>query len=46
MGIYNLTKDQAPVLVHYDEVRTEQWQLIRMDPPKQEDQSEQQAQSG
>lgn len=29
-GIYNLTKDQTPVLVHFGPDRTEQWLLVRM----------------
>ena len=29
-GLYNLTKDEAPVLVHLDKDRTEQWLLVRM----------------
>lgn len=29
-GLYNLTKDQAPVLIHLDQDRTEQWLLVRM----------------
>ena len=24
-GLYNLTKDQAPALIHYGKDRTEQW---------------------
>ncbi|MBI1247587.1 hypothetical protein GC197_07030 [bacterium] len=33
-GIYNLTKDEAPVLVHFGTTRTEHYLLIRMHPPK------------
>ena len=29
-GIYNLTKDEAPVLVHFGKDRTEQWLLVRL----------------
>lgn len=29
-GIYNLTKDQAPVLLHYGKTRTEEYLLVRM----------------
>jgi len=29
-GIYNLTKDEAPVLVHFGKDRTEQWVLVRL----------------
>jgi hypothetical protein len=39
-GIYNLTKDEAPLLVHFGKDRTEQWLLVRL---KQSDQAQQQA---
>lgn len=29
-GIYNLTKDEAPMLVHWGKDRTEQWLLVRI----------------
>lgn len=29
-GIYNLTKDEVPILVHYGKAKTEQWSLIRL----------------
>jgi uncharacterized protein (TIGR03000 family) len=29
-GIYNLTKDQSPVLIHFAQDRTQQWLLIRV----------------
>lgn len=29
-GIYNLTKDEAPVLMHFGQDRTEQWLLVRL----------------
>lgn len=29
-GVYNLTKDQAPALVHFGKDRTEQWLLVRL----------------
>jgi uncharacterized protein (TIGR03000 family) len=29
-GIYNLTQDQAPVLVHFGKDRTQQWLLVRL----------------
>ena len=32
-GIYNLTMDQAPVLVHYGADQTDECLLIRLDPP-------------
>ncbi|MEQ8790824.1 MAG: protocadherin [Pirellulaceae bacterium] len=39
-GLYNLTKDEAPALVHYGADRTEQWLLVRL----KEDPSQGQAQ--
>jgi hypothetical protein len=32
-GIYNLTKDEAPMLVHFGPDKTEQWILVRMKEP-------------
>jgi hypothetical protein len=32
-GIYNLTKDEAPVLIHFGKDRTEQWLLVRLKQP-------------
>ncbi len=32
-GVYNLTKDQTSVLVHFGTERTEEYLLVRMDPP-------------
>ena len=29
-GIYNLTKDEAPILVHFGKDKTEQWLLVRV----------------
>lgn len=29
-GIYNLTKPEAPILVHFGEDKTEQWLLVRL----------------
>jgi hypothetical protein len=34
-GVYNLTHDQTPVLVHFGKDRTQQWLLVRMQQPKQ-----------
>jgi hypothetical protein len=34
-GIYNLTKPESPVLVHFGSDRTQQWLLVRVDQPKQ-----------
>jgi hypothetical protein len=33
-GIYDLTKDQAPLLVHFGADKTEQYLLVRLDKPK------------
>ena len=30
-GIYNLTKDEAPLLVHIGKEKTEQWLMVRLD---------------
>lgn len=32
-GLYNLTKDEAPALLHYGQDRTEQWLLVRLKQP-------------
>jgi hypothetical protein len=32
-GIYNLTKDQTPVLVHFGTEKTQTWLMVRLDPP-------------
>ena len=34
-GLYNLTKDEAPCLIHFGKDRTEQWLLVRLQPPAQ-----------
>jgi hypothetical protein len=33
-GIYNLTQDTAPVLVHFADGQTQQWLLVRLEEPK------------
>jgi hypothetical protein len=35
-GIANLTKKETTMLVHYGKDRTQQWTLVRLDPPKEE----------
>jgi hypothetical protein len=35
-GLYNLTKDEAPALVHHGADNTEQWLLVRMKQPEGE----------
>jgi hypothetical protein len=32
-GLYNLTKDEAPALIHFGNDRTEQWLLVRLRKP-------------
>jgi hypothetical protein len=32
-GLYNLTKDEAPCLIHFGSDRTEQWLLVRLQQP-------------
>ena len=32
-GLYNLTKDEAPALIHFGQDRTEQWLLVRLKNP-------------
>jgi hypothetical protein len=32
-GLYNLTKDEAPALIHFGPDRTEQWLLVRLKNP-------------
>lgn len=33
-GIYNLTKDETEMLVHYGSDKTEQWTLLRLEEPE------------
>jgi hypothetical protein len=33
-GLYNLTKDEAPCLLHFGSDRTEQWLLVRLQKPE------------
>jgi hypothetical protein len=34
-GIYNLTKDEAPALIHLGKDKTQQWTLVRLKQPQQ-----------
>jgi hypothetical protein len=34
-GLYNLTKDEAPALIHIGKDRTQQWMLVRLKQPEQ-----------
>jgi hypothetical protein len=36
-GLYNLTKDESPCLLHYGADRTEQWLLVRLKKPADSD---------
>lgn len=33
LGLYNLTKDEVPALIHFGKDRTEQWLLVRLKQP-------------
>ena len=35
-GLYNLTKDEAPCLIHFGKDKTEQWLLVRLQKPENE----------
>jgi len=35
-GIYNLTKDEAPVLMHFGKEKTQNWLLVRLEEPEGE----------
>ena len=35
-GIYNLTQEEAPVLVHFGTEQTQQWLLVRLEEPEEE----------
>lgn len=39
-GIYNLTRDETPMLVHFGKDKTEQWLLVRMDQDEQQQESQ------
>lgn len=39
-GLYNLTKDEAPALVHFGSDRTEQWLLVRLNEDQSQGESE------
>jgi hypothetical protein len=36
-GIYNLTKNETPALLHFADGQTQQWLLVRIDDPKKEE---------
>ena len=36
-GLDNLTRDEAPVLIHMGKDKTQQWTLVRLQPPANED---------
>src|SRR5262249_31952424 len=35
-GLYNLSKEQTPVLVHFGKDKTQQWLLVRMEQPREQ----------
>jgi hypothetical protein len=35
-GLYNLTKDEAPALLHFGTEKTQEWLLVRMNDPDEE----------
>ena len=35
-GVYNLTKEQTPVLVHFGKDKTQQWLLVRVEQPNKQ----------
>lgn len=39
-GLYNLTKDEAPALIHVGKEKTEQWLLVRLEQPDSPSSSE------
>jgi hypothetical protein len=34
-GVYNLTKDEVPLLVHFGAERSQQWLMVRLNEPKE-----------
>jgi hypothetical protein len=43
-GIYNLTEDETPVLVHFGPEQTQQWLLVRLEEPEEDPAAEQPSQ--
>ncbi len=39
-GLYNLTKDEAPLMIHHGKDRTEQWTMVRLKQPASQQPSE------
>ena len=39
-GLYNLTQDEAPALIHIGKDKTQQWLLVRLKQPEQGEQRE------
>jgi hypothetical protein len=37
-GLYNLTHDEAPVLIHMGKEKTQQWLLVRLKQPEEQGQ--------
>ena len=40
-GLYNLTQEQAPVLVHFGADKVENWLLVRLEAPEKEEETKQ-----
>jgi hypothetical protein len=38
-GVYNLTENEVGVLVHFEEGQTQQWTMVRLDEPQDQDAS-------
>jgi len=36
-GVYNLTKDDASVLLHFEDGQTQQWRIVRVEEPEKSD---------
>ena len=36
-GIFNLTKDESPALIHIGKDKTQQWTLVRLQQPQAKD---------
>lgn len=45
-GIYNLTKDEAPILIHFGKDRTQQWLLVRLKDAQLKDPTKEPAKDG
>ena len=39
-GLYNLTQEEAPLLVHFGTEKVEEWLLVRLEDPAPDDESD------